>query len=135
MEKKFKRAERKVENLTIKYPKLLQKDTVRDTVMVAIPSVEHDTTFVPTDGDTVYINKDRLSVQYVRVGDTVHIKGECVSDTIFTPIMVPVETIVIKERGILEQIETYGKKYLFWVIIILSIVIILSVGWKFIKPF
>jgi hypothetical protein len=65
MEKKFRRAERKIEKLTIRYPKLLKQDTINDTIEITTQAVKVDTIFNTTDGDTVAIFKDRLRIQYI----------------------------------------------------------------------
>jgi hypothetical protein len=45
MEKKFRRAERKIEKLTIRYPQLLKTDTINDTIQVTTEAIEVDTLF------------------------------------------------------------------------------------------
>ena len=135
LENKFRRAERKIEKLTIKYPKLLNKDTLRDTFNIISDRIEYDTSFVDIPGDTTYLYKDRLRIKYVRVGDTTYIQGECKSDTIIQTVEVPFEKIVVREEGILDQIKRYLKRYLFWIILIVSLAVLVKIGWKFIKPF
>ena len=135
MENKFRRAERKIEKLTIKYPKLLNKDTLRDTFNIISDRIEYDTSFVDIPGDTTYLYKDRLRIKYVRVGDTVYIQGECRSDTIIHTVEIPFEKVVVREEGILDQMKRHLKRYLFWIILILSLVVLIKIGWKFIKPF
>jgi len=134
MEKKFRRAERKIEKLTIRYPELLKKDTINDTIKITIPQVQVDTIFNSTDGDTVTLFKDRLRVQYVRQGDTVYLSGECQADTIYQTISIPVEQVVVRKETILEQIEKHSKR-LIWLFVILAILYVaIRIIWKFIKP-
>ena len=45
VEKQLRRAERKIEKLTILYPQLLKRDTINDTIQITIPQVEVDTFF------------------------------------------------------------------------------------------
>ena len=135
MENKFRRAERKIEKLTIKYPKLLNKDTLRDTCNFISDRSEYDTSIVDIPGDTTYLYKDRLRIKYVRVGDTIYIQGECKSDTIIRTVEIRFEKVVVREEGILDQMKRYLKRYLFWIILISSLVVLVKIGWNFIKPF
>ena len=134
VEKKLRRAERKIEKLTILYPQLLKKDTVNDTIQITIPQVQVDTFFQGKDGDTVTIYKDKLRIQYIRQGDTIYLSGECQTDTIYKTISVPVEQIVVRKQSFVEQIQKHGKR-LIWFLIILAVVgIVIRIAWKFIKP-
>lgn len=134
VEKKLRRAERKIEKLTILYPQLLKPDTINDTIQITIPQVEVDTFFQGKDGDTVTIYKDKLRIKYVRQGDTVYLSGECKSDTIYKTVSVPVEQIVVRKQTILEQLEKHSKRII-WLFVILAILYIaIRVIWKFIKP-
>ena len=134
VEKKIRRAERKIEKLTILYPQLLKPDTINDTIQITIPQVEVDTFFQGKDGDTVTIYKDKLRIKYVRQGDTVYLSGECKSDTIYKTVSVPVEQIVVRKQTILEQLEKHSKRII-WLFVILAILYIaIRVIWKFIKP-
>lgn len=135
LENKFRRAERKIEKLTIKYPELLKKDTLHDTFKIFSDRVKHDTSFVSLPGDTTYVYKDKLRIKYVRVGDTTYIQGECKGDTIIQTVEIPFEKIVVREEGIIDQIKRYLKRYLFWIILIASLAVLVKIGWKFIKPF
>lgn len=134
MEKKFRRAERKIEKLTIRYPKLLKQDTINDTIEITTQAVKVDTIFNTTDGDTVAIFKDRLRIQYYRQNDTVYISGTCAADTIYKTISIPYQQVVVRKETILEQIEKHSKR-LIWLFVILAILYIaIRVIWKFIKP-
>ena len=133
LENKQRRAERKIEKLTIKYPELLKQDTITDTLNVFIPEIKHDTSFIDTTSDTTYIYKDKLRIKYIRVGDTTYIEGECKGDTIIQTINIPVERIVVRKQGIIEQLSKNLKKILIYLFLILLLVLVLSIGWKFIK--
>lgn len=135
LESKLRRAERKIEKLTIKYPELLKRDTVQDTFSITIPSIKHDTAFIDTTSDTTYIYKDKLRIKYIRVGDTTYIEGECKSDTITRTIEIPVERIVVRKQGIVEQIKNNFKGIFIYLILLIALIIGIKVGWKFIKPF
>jgi len=134
VEKKLRRAERKIEKLTILYPQLLKRDTINDTLQITIPQIEVDTFFQGKDGDTVTIYKDRLRIQYVRQGDTIYISGECQTDTIYKTVSVPVEQIVVRKQSVLEQITQHGQRLLWFFVILAVVGIVIRIAWKFIKP-
>ena len=135
LEKKKRRAERKIEKLTIMYPDLLKRDTIKDTFSMVVPSIKHDTAFIDTTSDTTYIYKDKLRIKYIRVGDTTYIEGECKSDTITRTIEIPVERVVVRKQGIVEQIKNNFKGIFIYLILLIALIIGIKVGWKFIKPF
>lgn len=130
IEHRLRRAERKIEKLTIKYPSILKKDTLHDTIEVYTPLVQYDTSFIDTNRDTIFINKDRLSIKYIRVGDTTFIQGECKSDTIIKTIKVPYEKVVVRKQGIIEQLGKNLKRILLIGFILLIVLIALYVIFK-----
>lgn len=134
MEKKFRRAERKIEKLTIRYPELLKKDTINDTIKVTTQAIQVDTIFKATDGDTVTLYKDKIRIKYVRQGDTVYLSGTCEADTIYQVVSVPCEQIVVRKQTILEQLEKHSKRLIWFLIILAILYIAIRVIWKFIKP-
>lgn len=135
LESKLRRAERKIEKLTIKYPELLKKDTLHDTFSIIIPSIKHDTAFIDTTSDTTYIYKDKLRIKYIRVGDTTYIEGECKNDTIVRTIEIPVERVVVRKQGIVEQIKNNFKGIFIYLILLIALIVGIKIAWKFIKPF
>ena len=134
MEKKFRRAERKIEKLTIRYPQLLKKDTINDTIEITIPQVKVDTIFTSTDGDTVTLYNDKIRIKYVRQGDTVYLSGECQADTIYQVVSVPCEQVVVRKQTILEQIQKQSKRMILVLLILVVLAVAIRVLWKFIKP-
>lgn len=128
-QKKLRRAERKIERLTIKYPQLLVKDTIIDTVQVVVPKVEVDT-FFDANQDTVVINNDRLTIRYIKAGDTVLIQGECKQDTIYQRVEIPFEKVVVREQTLIEQLGKAGKLGLALLIVLLIAIIL----WKLTNP-
>ncbi len=130
IEHRLRRAERKIEKLTIKYPSILKKDTLHDTIEVYTPLVQYDTSFIDTNRDTIFINKDRLSIKYIRVGDTTFIQGECKSDTIIKTIKVPYEKVVVRKQGIIEQLGKNLKRILLIGFMLLIALIALYVIFK-----
>lgn len=76
-ERQNKRANRKLERLTDKYPQLLEKDTLRDTVTVLVPEIKIDT-FLQTSQDVSGVDSillkfnDRLdSITALELGDNI----------------------------------------------------------------
>lgn len=61
----------------------VEADTVFKEIPVIIESVRVDSIFTAKPGDTVYLEKDRLKIKYVRLkADTFYIDGECKADTV-----------------------------------------------------
>lgn len=86
--------EKKLARLVAKHPELVKTDTltIRDTVY--FDRVEQHVTDVFIVGDTVRIDTGRLHVRVVRLpGDSVFVSGVCDTDTVFTEIKVPCDTI------------------------------------------
>ena len=86
--RKLKRAE-KLTKQAIELGAVVTPDTVYKWRTVFIDSVRVDSIFTSIVGDTVYLEKERLRVKYVRLkGDSIFIRGECLADTV--KIQVPV---------------------------------------------
>lgn len=98
---RIKRAENKIERLTIKFPELIAKDTliVYDTVQLITERIEHDTSFILST-DTIEIVKDKLRVKYYVKDSVVNINAACESDTVkvVNEIKVPYEKIVVNNK-------------------------------------
>ncbi len=102
--------QRKLNRLLMKYPELRDTVFIHDTVEAIVEYVQHDTTFLPSVGDTVTIEKERLRVKYVRMkGDTVYISGECLQDTVFVP--VSYEVPVIQPTKTVEKMYVQTNHY------------------------
>lgn len=87
--RKAKRAERLL-NEAIALGAKVGTDTVFKEIPVFIDSVRVDSIFTAGVGDTVYLEKDRLKIKYIRLkADTFYIEGRCEADTV--KITVPVE--------------------------------------------
>jgi hypothetical protein len=115
--RKKKRAEKKIYKLTQKYPDLLKTDTIKKEVKVVVSEVKTDTTFLASKADTVYLDKERLHIKYVKVGDTIRLIGQCDADTIIKEVKVPYEKVVIQKPSFWSRIWTNLK----WILILLSI--------------
>ena len=89
--------------------------TVHDTIVVP-PTLVRDTV-VTKERDTVLIEKDRIRIKIVRVNDTLMVEGECVTDTIYRTIEVPVQQLVEKPGNRFWHI--WGKYSFFALILVL----------------
>jgi hypothetical protein len=61
--------------------------TVNDTTYTE--TIKADTTFNAIK-DTVILEKEKLTIKYIRVRDSVYLSGQCEGDTIYKTISVPV---------------------------------------------
>ncbi len=87
--------------LVKKNPELVGIDTIYKSDTTIIEAVRADSTFIFSKSiDTFYMDKERLHVKVVRYNDTIHVFGECATDTIIKEVMVQTNTVnpVIKER-------------------------------------
>ena len=67
------------------------KDTVYQEIAIPVPEIRRDTIFKAVQGDTVTIEKERLSIKYVRLAeDSVFIEGICKADTIYKEVPIQV---------------------------------------------
>lgn len=133
IKRKLQRAERKIEKLTIKYPQLLQKDTLYDTISIITKEVKMDTSFIDVPGDTAFVYKDKLKIKYVRINDSIYIEGKCESDTLIQFIEVPFERIVVQEQGIVTQLIKNIKGIVISLFLILVTVLGIRIIFKLLK--
>tara|TARA_R110002012_G_scaffold180947_1_gene346826 strand:- start:114 stop:602 length:489 start_codon:yes stop_codon:yes gene_type:complete len=112
------RAEEKIVVLTRKFPELIQPtDTIQVRDTIKIEQVEIDTSFVVNDQvrfDTIYIEKEKLKIRYIKKDSLVYLTGECEGDTIYVVQEVPIEKIVVKEMPFADKI----KGWFWWLVII-----------------
>jgi len=74
---------------------LIERDTIWTEKEVITKLIEKDTVFTSLLGDTVYIQKEKLKIKYVKIpGDSVFIEGACVPDTLKILIPTTVTEIV-----------------------------------------
>lgn len=85
------RASKKLNNLVERFPELMQRDTIRDTINVFIPEVKLDT--VVLKADTINLIKDRWRVRIITKTDSVYVSGGCDTVTVQVPIQIPVDRI------------------------------------------
>ena len=95
-------------------------DTVRQTVKIPVPEVSIDTVIRSIAGDTVFIEKDRLKIKYVKLpGDSVFIEGKCEADTIYQEVKVPVVTKISAPKGFWFWFP--------WILVVIVLIIIAGV--------
>ena len=132
--RKIRRAERKIEKLTIKYPQLLKHDTIHEKIEIITPAVKLDTIHRVVHGDTVYLDKDKLRIKYIIQNDTILLSAECKSDTIYKEISIPFQQIVVKKRSIIDRIGSGFKSLMYLLIFLFLIWLAFKAIIKFIKP-
>ena len=132
--RKIRRAERKIEKITIKYPQLLKQDTIHETIEIITPAVKLDTIHRIIYGDTVYLDKDKLKVKYIIQNDTLLLSAECASDTIYKEVSIPFQQIVVKKRSIIDRIGSGFKSLMYLLILLFLCWLAFKAIIKFIKP-
>ena len=132
--RKIRRAERKIEKLTIKYPQLLKHDTIHEKIEIITPAVKLDTIHRVVHGDTIYLDKDKLRIKYIIQNDTLLLSAECKSDTIIKEVSIPFQQIVVKKRSILDRIGSGFKSLIYLLILLFLILLGFKAIIKFIKP-
>ena len=112
---------RKLSRLIRKHPELVKVDTltVHDTTITE--HVRKDT-FLNwnTLYDTAYIVKDKLSIRVVRVNDSIYIRGECLSDTIYKTIEVPYNYVQP-----VKKMKTPAYKFWLFILVLIGIILLL----------
>ncbi len=121
--RKLKRANRLIaqaEQLGAK----VHADTVYKKIPVYIDSVRVDSIFTAKPGDTVYMEKDRLKIKYIRLaGDSVYIEGKCDSVTVIKEVPISVTKEIKTGLGVLTVVQ--------WSVLALIVGAILArVFWK-----
>jgi hypothetical protein len=94
---KLRRAEKliaKAEQLGAQW----RSDTTYQTIEVPVVHVELDTMVVTKPNDTIYLEKDRLTVEIIRRADTIRIAAECLPDTIKVEVPVRIERDIVAPK-------------------------------------
>jgi hypothetical protein len=103
--RKLKRANRLIgeaEQLGVKW----KSDTIFKTIPVFIESVKYDSIFTSRQGDTIFIEKERLKIKYVRLpGDSVYIEGKCDSVTVIKEVPISVTKEIKTGLGVLTVVQ------------------------------
>jgi hypothetical protein len=103
--RKLKRAERLTEQ-AIALGADVKNDTVYRWRTVIIDSTRVDSIFTSLPGDTVYLERERLRVKYVRLkGDSVFIQGDCLPDTLKIEVPVIVNNEIKTGLGVLTVVQ------------------------------
>jgi hypothetical protein len=120
--RKLKRAERLTAQ-AIELGAKVTPDTVYKWRTVFIDSVRVDSIFTSVVGDTVYLERERLKVKYVRLkGDSIFIRGECLADTVKIQVPVTVtkniktgiSVLIVVQWSILAMIVGVVLSRIFW---------------------
>jgi len=121
--RKLKRAER-LTNEAIALGAEVSPDTVYKEIPVFIPQVRVDSIFTSRVGDTVYLEKDRLKIKYLKLpGDSVFIEGKCDSLTIIKEVPISVTKTVTTGITILTVVQ--------WVVLALIVgAILCKIFWR-----
>jgi len=103
--RKLKRANKLIaqaEQLGVKW----HSDTVFQKIPIYIDSVRVDSIFTTKPGDTVYLQKDRLKIKYIRLaGDSVYIEGKCDSVTVIKEVPFIVNKEIKTGLGVLTVVQ------------------------------
>ena len=114
--------QKRLARLVKKHPELLHHDTIVkiDTVTITTMRVDHDTTFLEKGTDTVTIQKDNLTVRYIRVRDSIYLSGTC--DTIKETVIREVK--VDCPKAVLADVPFYMELgfYLFLLVLIVTLI-------------
>jgi hypothetical protein len=112
---------RKLSRLIRKHPELVKVDTLRVHDTTITEHVRKDT-FLNwnTLYDTAYIYKDKLSIRVVRVNDSIYIRGECLSDTIYKTIEVPYNYVQP-----IKKMKTPAYKFWLFILVLIGIILLL----------
>lgn len=121
--RKLKRAER-LTNEAIALGAEVRPDTVFKEIPIFIPQVRVDSIFTSRVGDTVYLEKDRLKIKYLKLpGDSVFIEGKCDSLTIIKEVPISVTKTVTTGITILTVVQ--------WVVLALIVgAILCKILWR-----
>ena len=121
--RKLKRAER-LTNEAIALGAKVHPDTVYKEIPVFIPQVRVDSIFTSRVGDTVYLEKERLKLKFVRLpGDSVFIEGKCDSLTVIKEVPISVTKTVTTGITLLTVVQ--------WVVLALIVgAILCKILWR-----
>ena len=111
--------QRRLERLLIHHPELVISDTLvlKDTVFT--PTVSADTMFLfSTLPGSIFLKKDNLEIQVLKMHDTLYLSGKCKSDTIIKTLFKPVERIKMIKSNTVDALI----KKLPWIVIALIVI-------------
>jgi hypothetical protein len=112
---------KRLARLVKKHPELVKVDTLRVHDTTITEHVRKDTVLNwATLYDTAYIVKDKLSIRVVRVNDSIYIRGECLSDTIYKTIEVPYNYVQP-----VKKMKTPAYKFWLFILVLIGIILLL----------
>jgi hypothetical protein len=140
-----KRASNKIEKLNQKSKRiaaengLIVQDTIQSIVQYVTPYVKADTVF-SIDLDTVIVEKENLTIRYIRRDNNIYLEAECdsifITDTLTTYIDRISKPIFVKEPlSKMEKIWMSSGKGLMWLIIVALAALIIRFVIKKYIPF
>lgn len=105
--------------------KFCNQDTIQTTIVIhdtiIVDSVQVDTVFNDRI-DSVFIQKDKIQIQYIKKFGKIYLQGKCIGDTIYYEKKVIVEVPVnCPEPSNFDKIFLQAK---WWIIIIFAILIL-----------
>ena len=100
--------------------------TIRDTIRTE--TILSDTVFSASI-DTLILTKDRLSIRYIKVRDSIYLSGECKGDTLYITKEVKVQTICPSIGGY--SFNEWLEAQPFWVNLIVMCILILALLYLF----
>jgi len=84
----------------------VKADTIYKRIPIYIDSVVVDSIFVTTEGDTVYLEKERIKIKFVDLpGDSVYIEGKCDSLTKIVEVPITVTKEIKTGKSVLEVVQ------------------------------
>lgn len=125
---KVERAEKKIYNLTQKFPELISaNDTIVLEDTITIPTIIADTSFVNVSStDTVIITNDKITIRYIKKDSLIYLSGECEGDTIYITNEVPIEKIVVRKPTFAER----AKDWTYFLFAIAALLLVVRVFFK-----
>jgi hypothetical protein len=115
--------QKRLNRLIRNHPELLSKDTLHVTDTTITQKITADTVWISGINDTLYLEKDKLSVQIIRINDTIKVNATVLPDTIIKTISVPYDKLIVKpEKG-----SWLLNKIIFLALLLLVVVIILKI--------
>jgi len=114
------------------YDKALAKGYIPkiDTTYIAdttfVPKIRVDTTFVDQVGDTIVIERDKLTIRYLHTNDSIYLEGVCEADTIYKEVPITIQERIYISETLLQHlgINKWWHKVLLAVFSILIVLLI-----------
>lgn len=125
---KIERAEKKIYNLTQKFPELLKtNDTIVVSDTIRFETIIADTSFIDiSSNDTIIVTNDKITIRYIKKDSIIYLTGECEGDTIYITHEIPVEKIVIRKPTFAER----AKDWTYFAFAIAALLLVLRVFFK-----